>query len=264
MEKKSPKKPACLTVVANEEVTPNMRRITLSGKALANYPNIDSAAYVKLFFDFAGNPLSVPPESMNEAQLRTYTVRSLDRQAQSISLDMALHGEGKQSGPASHWAKRASKGDKIIVGGPGSSKGLAEHYDWVLFAGDMTSLPAISVYLEKLPGSTQGYAVIQITSEEDKQVLVKPDGVEIKWVIGNAPSLADVVDGLNWLPGTPGIWAACEFSSMRALRSLFVKDRNIAHEQIYISSYWREGRSEDQHKADKRKDAEVFAAKLIQ
>lgn len=259
MEKKSRKKPACLTVVSNEKVTPNMRRVMLTGEALSHYPEIDSSAYVKLFFDFAGNPLSAPPESMEEAQLRTYTIRKLDRQRQTITLDMALHGEGKESGPASHWARQAQKGEKIIVGGPGSSKGLTAQYDWVLFVGDMTSLPAISVYLEKLPADTQGYAVIQITSVEDRQILVKPEGVKIQWVIDGTKTLADVVNELSYLPGTPAIWAACEFSSMRALRSLFVKDRGIAHEQIYISSYWRQGRSEDQHKVDKRKDAEAFA-----
>ena len=47
---------------------------------------------------------------------------------------------------------------------------------------------------------------------------------------------------------------------MRGLRQLLVKERHVAHEQLYISSYWREGRSEDQHKVDKRKDAEAFEA----
>ena len=58
----------------------------------------------------------------------------------------------------------------------------------------------------------------------------------------------------------PAAWVACEFSDMRALRQLLAKERRIPHDQLYISSYWREGRSEDQHKVDKRKDMEEYEA----
>ena len=54
----------------------------------------------------------------------------------------------------------------------------------------------------------------------------------------------------------PAVWAACEFSEMRALRKLFNQDMGIAREQVYISSYWKRGRSEEQHKVDKRQDQE--------
>lgn len=259
MEKRQPRQPACLTVKDNIAITPHMRRITVTGDALKAYPDIDTTAYVKLLFDFDGNPLSVPPASLQDAQLRTYTIRQLDRSNGTMDIDMALHGEGVASGPASHWAKSAAPGDQICVGGPGSSKGLADSFDWVLFAGDMTSLPAISTYLEKLGPQTQGYAVIKVTTADDIQPLEKPAGVNVIWVTG-ANSLADEVASLSWLPGTPAAWVACEFSDMRALRQLLAKERRIPHDQLYISSYWREGRSEDQHKVDKRKDMEEYEA----
>ena len=259
MEKRQPRHPACLVVKENRELTPNMRRITFSGEALKQYPEIETSAYVKLMFDFDGNPLTSPPASMKDAQLRTYTIRAINQNAGEMDVDMAIHGDGKHSGPASYWAASALEGDTIVVGGPGSSKGLAESYDWVLFAGDMTSLPAISTYLEKLAPETVGYAVIKVTTADDIQALEAPAGVSIIWVTGN-DSLIDEVAALSWHPGKPGIWVACEFSDMRGLRQLLVKERHVAHEQLYISSYWREGRSEDQHKVDKRKDAEAFEA----
>ncbi len=259
MEKRQPRQSACLVVKENREITPNMRRITLTGDALTQYPEIETSAYVKLMFDFDGNPLTTPPPSPKEAQLRTYTIRTLNREAGEMEIDMAIHGGGKASGPASYWATTASEGDTIVVGGPGSSKGLAESYDWVLFAGDMTSLPAISTYLEKLAPETVGHAVIKVTTADDIQALEAPAGVSVIWVTGEN-SLVDEVAAQSWHPGTPGIWVACEFSDMRALRQLLVKERHVAHEQLYISSYWREGRSEDQHKVDKRKDAEAFEA----
>ncbi|MBU2978120.1 siderophore-interacting protein [Alteromonas sp. C1M14] len=259
MKKKAPPRPICLSVVENNPITPHMRRIVLTGSALATYPAISTSAYIKLLFDLDGNPLDTPPSSKEAVQMRTYTIRALERQNKRLSIDMALHGEGSQEGPASHWAKHAQPGSSILVGGPGNGKPLAKHYDWVLFAGDMTSLPAIASHLEALPSNVHGYAVIQITSEEDKQLLKTPDNVQVKWVIGHGSQLVENVAQLPWLTGIPAIWAACEFSSMRGLRTLFRDQRQVPHSQLYISSYWREGRSEDQHKVDKRKDAEAFA-----
>ena len=259
MEKRQPRQPACLVVKENREITPSMRRITLTGDELKSYPEIVTSAYVKLMFDFDGNPLTTPPESKKEAQLCTYTIRTLNREAGEMDVDMAVHGNGKASGPASYWATTAEEGDTIVVTGPGSSKGLAENYDWVLFAGDMTSLPAISAYLERLSPEVTGYAVLKVATADDIQPLHAPGGVSVIWVTDDN-SLVNEVAALSWYAGTPGIWVACEFSDMRALRQLLVKERHVAHEQLYISSYWREGRSEDQHKVDKRKDAEAFEA----
>lgn len=260
MKKHTPPRPVSLMVEKNSELTPNMRRIVLTGEALLDYPEITTSAYVKLLFDLQGKPLSAPPTSKDDILMRTYTIRDLDRQNKTMSIDMALHGNSCEDGPASHWAKHAQPGEHILIGGPGKTKPLGENYDWVLFAGDMTSLPAISAYLERLPKHTQGYAVIKITSEDDKQALTKPDNVALVWVVDDEEKLADAVAQLPWPDGTPAIWAACEFSAMRELRTLFREQRQVAHSQIYISSYWRQGRSEDQHKIDKRIDAEAFAS----
>ena len=49
---------------------------------------------------------------------------------------------------------------------------------------------------------------------------------------------------------------------MRKIRSWLKDEKEVPHSQVYISSYWREGRSEDQHKIDKRQDVEAFAQQL--
>ena len=43
---------------------------------------------------------------------------------------------------------------------------------------------------------------------------------------------------------------------MRALRQFLREERNVARGDLYISSYWKNGVSEDQHKLAKRADAE--------
>ncbi len=47
-----------------------------------------------------------------------------------------------------------------------------------------------------------------------------------------------------------------EFDSMRALRQYFRNEKEVDRENIYISSYWKQGVSEDGHKVIKREDAE--------
>ncbi|QJR80675.1 siderophore-interacting protein [Alteromonas pelagimontana] len=256
------RKPILLTVDTNEILTDNMRRLTLIGDDLASYPDVSPGSYIKFLFDFDGNPVTTPETDREQTQMRTYTIRALDKANKTLTVDMALHGEGGHSGPASDWARRAASGEQILVGGPGSTKDLPETFDWVIFAGDMTSLPAIASHLENLPAATQGYAVLNITSENDKQTLRKPDGVEIIWTTDEKVSaLSDTVAALEWLPGEPAAWVACEFSAMRQMRALLRNEKQVTHQSLYISSYWRQGRSEDQHKLDKRKDQQDWEAR---
>ena len=125
----------------------------------------------------------------------------------------------------------------------------------------MTALPAITVNLAQLPADAHGYAVLEITTEADKQLLKKPDNLDIHWVINAHPNaetspLLDRVKTLTWLAGQPAVWAACEFHSMRALRHYFKVDRPIPKTHLYISSYWKVDSTEDQHKIVKREDAQ--------
>ncbi|WP_295798323.1 SIP domain-containing protein [uncultured Microbulbifer sp.] len=58
--------------------------------------------------------------------------------------------------------------------------------------------------------------------------------------------------------GNPSVWCACEFTTMRHLRRYFRKEREVDAKLGYISSYWKHGLSEEQHKIVKRED-EVIA-----
>ena len=97
--------------------------------------------------------------------------------------------------------------------------------------------------------------MISIEHQDDKQVLTHPEGIGIIWVENTGTdTLAGSLNKLEWLAGTPAIWAACEFSSMRAIRSTLDEQFDVPRSQVYVTSYWRKGRSEDQHKIDKRED----------
>ena len=43
---------------------------------------------------------------------------------------------------------------------------------------------------------------------------------------------------------------------MKALRSLLRDERGLGPDQLYISSYWKSGLTEDAHKVVKREDAQ--------
>ena len=192
--------------------------------------------------------------------LRTYTIRQ-QRHAE-IDVDFVVHD---QTGPASAWAISAKAGDRILVGGPGPKKIINHQADWYFLVGDMTALPAIAVNLEQLPSNARGYALIEVISEADIQSLNHPENMELHWLINPQPdpegdSLLSELKTLHWLPGQAAVWAATEFSSMRKLRAFFKHHCGIPRTHLYVSSYWKIGYSEDQHKVAKKQDAEMQAA----
>ena len=243
--------PRELEVIRTESLTPHMRRITLGGENLADFPEEQDSAYLKLLFPQADGQ---PP------LMRTYTIRK--QRNQELDVDFVIHDT---EGPASTWAQQAQPGDRIRVAGPGARKLVNPDADWFLLAGDMTALPAISVNLETLPADARGYAVIEVLDEADIQPLQCPENVELHWVVNPEPDptgevIVNRVRQLEWLDGEPSIWAASEFSSMRNLRRYFKQERDVGRRNLYVSSYWKMGVSEDQHKVAKRQDAETEGA----
>jgi len=185
-------------------------------------------------FDLEGNPLKRPTDT-SQVAMRTYTVAHFDAEKPEMVLDMVIHADGGKTGPASAWATSTKPGD-------------------------MTALPSIRNHLAELPVQTKGYAVIKIEDEKDAVTLKKPEGVTVIWE--HEQSLPFRLDQLPWLDGNPTVWVACEFSDMRAIRTWLKDEKSVAHENIYISSYWKKGRSADQHKIEKRQDSEAYAKTL--
>ncbi|WP_414828457.1 siderophore-interacting protein [Alteromonas sp. H39] len=263
MKKPTSRQPYLLSVKENILLTPHMRRLILTGSDLARFPATAPSSYVKLMFDRFGAPLSRAPDIDEKVLMRTYTVRYISTTKLELHLDMALHGDTVENGPASHWAKHARPGSTICVGGPGAGKPLFADHDWVVFAGDMSSLPAIANHLEHLTDNTRGYALLCIPDKRDIQPLIHPRNVDIHWLIDeDIPVIADNLASLSPHPGVPAYWIAAEFSLMRALRQVLTHTLSVSRDHSYISSYWRYGRAEDQHKIDKKHDSDAFEASL--
>lgn len=240
--------PRELIVIRKTLLTAHMLRITLGGQNIHTLPDNQAGAYVKLIF----------PRNALKPLVRTYTIRC--HRVDEIDIDFVLHHDG---GPASSWAEQANVGDTILIGGLGPKRDIESSSDWHIFVGDMTALPAISVNLENLPEDAKGYAILEAISEEDIQPLQHPKNIEIKWTINphpgeNSKALLSQVQALSWPQGSVSIWAACEFSSMKLLRDFFKNGKQVGKDNLYISSYWKLGVNEDQHKEVKRIDAETL------
>lgn len=250
--------PRLLDVLSKEYITPNMLRINLGGVGLADFPSGFEGGYIK--FVFPDEPRANPSRPV----MRTYTVRAYDAEKAELSVDFAMHGD--HGGIATNWATNAKVGDQILISGPGAVKLADPAADWFMLAGDMTAIPALMCNFELLPIDAKGYAVIEVTSADDKRDLGLPEGIEVHWVVNPNPEkldgkLIEKIKSLKWLDGEVFVWTACEFDSMRELRNYYRKDRKVGRKQFYLSSYWRAGRTEDQHKVDKQQDAAQSGAK---
>ena len=241
-----------LTVKAATQLTQNMRRLTLHGESLATFPEEAEGAYFKLTF-----PSSDPERPI----LRTYTVSQFRPELHEIDVDFMLHAnpDGSTGGIAAPWAIQAQVGDKMPIFGPGPATFINTQADWYLLAADMTALPALTANLSRLPADAKGYIVIEIIADEDKQELPIPANMSVIWVVNPLSGSDDsplyhAIKELEWLNGQVAVWAACEFKTMKKCRQYFRETRQIEKSHCYVSSYWKKGLQEEEHKVAKRED----------
>ena len=252
--------PRLLTVRRARRVTPNMVRVTLSGLEPAGIPAGCEGAHCKIMLpargqardDFAAQ-LADGPRPVT----RTYTIRHVRPGDDEIDIDFVAHGD---EGPASAWALRAEPGSFCGFVGPGSVK-LAEFYaDWYLVAADMSALPVAAATLEAMPRDARGLAVIEITSEDDRQAIDAPPGIDVHWRVQpdpHTPSDAQerLIRSLDWPEGTVQTCIAGESGVIRALRHLLHNEKGLPRRDTYISGYWKIGLVEDEHRELKRAEA---------
>ena len=252
-KKPSPKQ---VTVIATETITPNMQRITLQSPELSEFPANCEGGYIKLLFTPRGETEIKALAEGERPVMRTYTIRRFNPQDGTIEVDFVRHiTHDLQCGFAARWALKVAVGETIFIAGPGTIQDMTTEADWFFMVADMTALPALSAKVRHLPEESKGYAVIKVLSEQDIQSISVPSNLQVKWIYAD-DSLEQAVRELPWLDGTASVWCACEFDSMRALRQYFRNEKEVDRENIYISSYWKQGVSEDGHKAIKQQDAQ--------
>lgn len=248
-----------LEVVACRDVTPHMRRITLSGEDVARFATMN-ALHLNILVQHpeltepqwpsvGENGMVKWEDPVRRPSFRKYTVRSLDIAAGTLDIDFVIHAD---AGPGSAFAEKAKPGDHVGIVGPGGG-GLVEA-DWYLFAGDETALPAIGRMLESLPENARGKAFIEVADEGEVQPLDFRAGIEVEWLFrdgaqaGTTEVLADAVRRAAFPEdeSTVYVWAGCEFEAFRSIRTYLRKERGLKKHEHLVVSYWRRGKSDDE------------------
>ena len=214
-----------------------------------------SAAYddhVKLFFPHPGEEMPVLPtpspngpvypEGVARPPSRDYTPRRYDAAANTLTLDFVLHGDG----PATAWAAQARPGHFLGVGGPRGSFVIPDDFDWYLFAGDETALPAIGRRLEELAPTAHALVVAEVADEEEEQRFTSRASVDVRWLHRNAAPgttslLEDAIAALRIPQGEGYAWVAAEAATAKTLRRHLVEERGLDKERVKAAAYWKRG-----------------------
>ena len=252
-----------MEVLSRIQLGPSLVRLELGGDGFSTFPETPSTdAYVKIVFakpelgleppyDLAALRETLPGEDIPVT--RTYTVRSVDREAGTLTLDFVVHGDEGLAGP---WARDAQPGDRVAFMGPGGAYSPDPQADWHLLAGDLSAVPAIAAALEAMPDDARGLAFLVVDSDEDRLELTAPQGVEVVWTTGAQGGaatelLSTVLQSRPWPDGRVQVFAHGERESIKLVRRL-LKERGIERDQISISGYWAHGRNEDRFQSEKR------------
>lgn len=258
---KAPRPQVVLEVIEKQRITPTMLRVILGGEQFEKLNRNDfTDKYVKLLLPDPASDL-VPPYDLEQLRAedpaslpakRTYTVRRWMEAKQQIALDFVLHGQGGADGIAAAWADSAVPGDAVALHGAGGGYAPDPDAGFHLLLGDQSALPAISAALEAMAEGAEGLALIQIEHAEDRQVLAHPDGVEVRWLIGEPEDLHAALLDLELPGGDVQVFAHGERGVIKDIRRNLVRERAIPKDRISISAYWARGRIEDQFQAEKR------------
>ncbi|WP_020501324.1 siderophore-interacting protein [Sciscionella marina] len=260
-----------LRVIRTERLTPTMIRVIFGGEELADFGyNGFTDSYVKLLFPKPGVAYPEPfdinqiREELPREQwpdMRTYTVRWLDREAGELAIDFLTHGAEGLAGP---WAQTAGPGDRLAMLGPGGAYSPREDVARHLLVGDESALPAIGAAVEALPDGARAHAVIEVAGEQERQPLTTKAELTVTWVHRDGAHYGEkLVETLRGLEaGTDPVHAFVhgEAGAVKQLRGLFRDEWGIPADRLSISGYWRTGMNEDGHQAAKRAEREAEEA----
>lgn len=246
-----------MRVVRWQDVTPHMRRITLTGRSL-DY--LDSPSmHVRLLFPTeqaqewpytgADGRLAWRP-GQHPMISRVYTIRNVRADIEEVDIDFVLHGD---EGVASGWAAHVGIGQAIGLAGPIGRR--IPEADWYLLAGDETALSPMARIIEQLPGHAQGIAVIEIDGPDEEQTIDGPPGLTIRWVHRNGgtagqSSLLQEAALSVAIPANANIfcWLGAERASFVRIRDHWLDRCKIDKSQTLAVAYWRYG--SEQFKAE--------------
>lgn len=227
------------TVVRSEWLSPELVRVILTGPDIASLPELTfTDHYIKLIFD---------------GTLRTYTIRSLDRDTNEMAVDFVVHGTSGIAGP---WAAAAQPGDEIEFAGPGGAWAPNPEAELHLLVGDESAIPAIAAALEQLPESAPAEVFLEVHGPESEIEVPVTAGTVVHWIhrgdLHPGLPLASAVQERSWPAEGLEAFVHGNADMIKDLRRFLFFDCGVPRDQVSISGYWRTGLNEDAWQASKR------------
>lgn len=238
-------------VVAVEQLTTHMVRVTFGGEDVAAYRTIGAPdECVGVYFPREGE-VKPPPMTEVDGQWwfhgldeapegRNYTVRRLDEAKGELIIDFVAH----EGGVAATWALKATPGQTVLLTRPRSWYSVPEDVQWQLLVADMTGLPALGRIIEELPAGATAHAIVEVLERGDIQTFETAAEVTYDWRIGsgNGDSASVLDDAALAYPLPEGrgyFWFAAEAASSRRVRKYFRKEKEFEIAYFDIIGYWR-------------------------
>jgi NADPH-dependent ferric siderophore reductase len=224
-------------VVESDQISPSMQRIVLTAPELADFRYEPGQDVMLLVAADGARPIR-----------RRYTIRSLDRPALALTLNVVRHTDG----PGERWVSGARPGDSIEGIGPRGKITTSPAAEWHLFMGDESAMPAIIAMTESLPGDADATLVIEIPDPGDEQELLAPARTRLSWLhrlsgaAGDPALLSAEAAEIELLPGNGHAYLFGEASVVLRLREILTA-RGLRQDQISPKAYWGRGRGNAGH-----------------
>jgi len=257
-------------VERTERLSPHLVRVTLGGDAFDGFVEAGAEQlaaadrYVKLLLPPRPGLGLTPPFDLDELRAvldaddvpvrRTYTVRRVDAATRTIAVEFVVHGDEGVAGP---WALAARPGDLLQMSSPGGLWSPSDDPRVLdLLLGDDSALPAVASALEAMADDARGLALLEVEGASDELDLVRPSGVELRWLHRDGARAGSVLlEALRALepPTSPlRVFAHGERGAMKEARVVLHDTWGLDRSSLSLSAYWALGRVEDAFQAEKR------------
>lgn len=243
-----------------ERVTSGYVRIVLGGDELDGFQSLGAQDHLKLMLPNVGQtepvfPVVTPegsqyPQDVARPIMRDYTPRAFDPATNELTIEVVLH----EQGVASDWARQAEPGQIVGTAGPRGSRVIDYGtFDWVLAAGDETSIPSIARVLDELPGGLAAHIFIEVDGPEDEQTLATEANATITWVhrngaaAGTSKALEQAIRDFAFPDGEGYQVYTGEANALRDIRRYVLKEKGFSPEWTTFSGHWKYGTADFDH-----------------
>lgn len=256
-----------LHVLRREQLSPHFARVTLGGGDIERFGYLGFDQWFRLFIPVAEDSLGRLPGKLDMLSylrflmiskskrpiLRNFTVRAFrahGTDGPELDVDLVLHGTpgDGSTGPAATWAQTCEVGSAIAILDEGYTFNPGPELRDLRIVADESGLSAVAGILASLPADASGEALIEIPSDEDRQELVAPPGVEVNYLVRTDHAARPGAAALAALrerpvPALPFYgWAVGEQSLATGARKHWI-DAGTPKGDVTFCGYWRYGKS---------------------